>query len=66
MTAESALLGLLSGVGGWSWRSRGSGLNRFAHGFALDLRPWLIAVSLAGALAIALLSGLYPAWRARG
>ena len=40
------------------------GLNRVLTGFALDLRPWLIAASLAGAVAIALVSGLYPAWRA--
>ena len=35
-------------------------VNRFLSGFALDLRPWLIAVSLAGALAIATLAGPLP------
>jgi putative ABC transport system permease protein len=65
VTAESALLGLLSGL-------MGAGLaiaavftvNRFLQGFALDLNPWLIATSLAASLGIAVLSGLYPAWKA--
>jgi putative ABC transport system permease protein len=39
-------------------------VNRYLSGFELDLRPWLIAASLAGALAIATLAGLYPAWKA--
>ena len=39
------------------------GLNRVLNGFALDLMPWLIAASLAGAVGIALVSGLYPARR---
>ena len=44
VTAESALLGLLSGVGGCVLAVGGVwGLNRFLTGFALDLRPWLIA-----------------------
>jgi putative ABC transport system permease protein len=65
VSAESALLGLLSGVGGCLLSVAGVwGLNRVLTGFALDLRPWLIAASLAGAVAIALVSGLYPAWRA--
>ena len=48
VTAESALLGLLSGCSARAgdrpgcWR-----LNRFLDGFALDLSPWLIAASLA-------------------
>jgi putative ABC transport system permease protein len=65
VTTESALLGVISGL-------LGSGLatavvlavNRFFDGFSLDLRPALIAASLAGALVIATLSGLYPAWKA--
>ena len=65
VTAESALLGVISGL-------IGSGLatavvltvNRFLEGFSLDLSPGLVAVSVAGALAIATLSGLYPAWKA--
>ena len=65
ISAESALLGLLSGVVGCALAVAGVwGLNRMLSGFALDLRPWLIAASLAGAVAIALVSGLYPAWRA--
>ena len=39
-------------------------VNRLLDGFSLDLSPWLVAASLAGALAIATLSGLYPAWKA--
>jgi len=65
VTTESALLGVISGL-------IGSGLatamvltvNRFLDGFSLDLSPALIAASVAGALAIATLSGLYPAWKA--
>jgi putative ABC transport system permease protein len=65
VTAESALLGVISGL-------IGSGLatavvltvNHFLDGFSLDLSPALIAASVAGALLIATLSGLYPAWKA--
>jgi putative ABC transport system permease protein len=65
VTAESALLGVISGL-------IGSGLatavvvtvNRFLDGFSLDLSPVLIVTSVAGALLIATLSGLYPAWKA--
>jgi putative ABC transport system permease protein len=65
VTIESALLGLLSGA-------IGSGLaalavitvNRFLTDFALVLHPSLIVASVLGALVIATLSGLYPAWRA--
>jgi hypothetical protein len=39
-------------------------LNRFLEGFSLELDPWLMATSLAGSLAIATLSDLYPAWKA--
>jgi putative ABC transport system permease protein len=65
VTAESALLGLLSGLLGAGLAVGGVlTVNRFLEGFSLDLSPGLIAVSLAGALAIATLSGLYPAWKA--
>jgi len=39
-------------------------LNRVLNGFELALSPWLLIASLAAALTIATLSGLYPAWRA--
>jgi putative ABC transport system permease protein len=65
VTAESALLGLLSGGLGAVLAVAGvSSLNRMLDGFELDLSPWLLAASLAAALGIATLSGLYPAWRA--
>jgi putative ABC transport system permease protein len=65
VTAESALLGLLSGLLGAGLATAGVlTVNRFLEGFSLDLSPALIAASLAGALAIATLSGLYPAWKA--
>ena len=50
VTAESALLGLLSGVIGCALAAAAVfTVNRFLSGFALDLRPWPIAASLAGA-----------------
>ena len=65
VTAESALLGLLSGLLGAGLATAGVlALNRFLEGFSLELSPWLMAVSLAGSLAIATISGLYPAWKA--
>jgi putative ABC transport system permease protein len=65
VTTESALLGLLSGaIGCMLAAAVVSTVNRFLTGFELDLRPWLIAVSLSGAIVIALVSGLYPAWQA--
>ena len=33
-------------------------------GFELELGPGLVAASLAAAVAVAVLSGLYPAWKA--
>ena len=39
-------------------------VNRFLDGFRLVLGLPLIAVALTGAITIATLSGLYPAWRA--
>jgi putative ABC transport system permease protein len=65
VTTESALLGFLSGLLGVVLATAGIVvINRFLEGFSLDLNPWLIAVSLAGSLTIATLSGLYPAWKA--
>jgi putative ABC transport system permease protein len=65
VTAESALLGLLSGLLGAGMALAGvTTLNRFLEGFSLDLSPALTAVSVVAALAIATLSGLYPAWKA--
>ena len=65
VTTESALLGLLSGVlGGICAGAAVVAVNHFVTGFTLNMRPWLVAVSLAGALLIAMVSGLYPAWRA--
>jgi putative ABC transport system permease protein len=65
VTAESALLGLLSGLLGAGLATAGVlTVNRFLEGFSLELSPWLIATSLAAALGIATLSGLYPAWKA--
>ena len=65
VTTESALLGFLSGVLGAGLATAGIVvINRFLDGFSLDLNPWLVVVSLAGSLAIATLSGLYPAWKA--
>jgi putative ABC transport system permease protein len=65
VTAESALLGLLSGLLGAGLATAGVlTLNRFLDGFSLELSPWLMAASIAGSLAIATISGLYPAWKA--
>ncbi len=65
VTTESALLGLLSGLIGVGLATVGVlTINRFLEGFSLDLSPWLIVASLAGALIIATTSGLYPAWKA--
>ena len=65
VTTESALLGLLSGALGCLLGAAAVfAVNRVLTGFALDLRPGLLATSLAAATAIALASGLYPAWRA--
>jgi putative ABC transport system permease protein len=65
VTAESALLGLLSGVVGSILATAGVlTANRLLKDFSLDLSPGLLLASLVVALAIATLSGLYPAWRA--
>jgi putative ABC transport system permease protein len=65
VTAESALLGLLSGgLAAALAVAAVTAVNRLLNGFELALSPWLLVCSLAAALAIATLSGLYPAWRA--
>jgi putative ABC transport system permease protein len=65
VTTESALLGLLSGLLGAGLAAAAVfTVNRFLQGFALELGPRLIAASLAVSLGIAILSGLYPAWKA--
>jgi putative ABC transport system permease protein len=65
VTTESALLGLLSGLlGAGLAASAVFTVNRFLQGFALELGPRLVAASLAVSLGIAVLSGLYPAWKA--
>jgi len=65
VTTERALLGFLSGILGAGLATAGIVvINRFLDGFSLDLKPWLVVVSLAGSLAIATMSGLYPAWKA--
>ena len=63
--AESGLLGLLSGVVACSVAFAAVFIaNRLMSGFELKLGPWLVLSSLAAAAAVAVLSGLYPAWKA--
>ena len=65
VVTESSLLGVLSGAVAVAVAVSAVCLaNRFLDGFTLELRPWLVAVGLAGALSVALLAGLYPAWKA--
>ena len=67
VTAESACLGLLSGLLASLVALAGIALvNAWLAGseLALEATPGLIAVSNATAVAIATLAGLYPAWRA--
>jgi putative ABC transport system permease protein len=65
VVTESGLLGLLSGaIASAVAIAVVLVANRFLSGFQLELRPWLVAASLAGAVAVAVLSGLYPAWKA--
>jgi putative ABC transport system permease protein len=65
IVTESGLLGLLSGA-----IAAAVGVavvviaNQLLTGFELELRPWVLAASLAGAVAVAVLAGLYPAWKA--
>ena len=65
VVTESSLLGVLSGAVAVAVAVSAVCLaNRFLDGFTLELRPWLVAIGLAGALSVALLAGLYPAWKA--
>jgi putative ABC transport system permease protein len=65
ITAESALLGALSGaIASVLAFVAVAGVNRLIEGFSLELSPLLLVSSLVAALGIATLSGLYPAWRA--
>jgi putative ABC transport system permease protein len=67
VTAESALLGLLSGLVASVLAFSGIALlNYLLRRFELklDLTPALVAQSIFTAIVIATLAGLYPAWRA--
>jgi putative ABC transport system permease protein len=65
ITAESSLLGFLSGAIAVALAiALVLVVNRLLAGFKLELGLPLISIGLFGAMAIATLSGLYPAWRA--
>jgi putative ABC transport system permease protein len=67
VTAESAMLGLLSGVVASLLAFASiTFLNYLLHRFELrlELTPQLVAASNATAIAVAAAAGLYPAWRA--
>jgi putative ABC transport system permease protein len=67
VTAESSLLGAVSGVLGSGLAVAGLVmLNRWisVYGIKLELTLGLVAASDAVAIAVATLAGLYPAWRA--
>jgi putative ABC transport system permease protein len=67
VTVESSLLGLLAGVLGSILAFAGVlVLNALLAKFELrlELTPGLIAASIAAAVVVATLAGLYPAWRA--
>jgi putative ABC transport system permease protein len=65
VTAESALLGLLSGaIAALVAIAVIATVNRLLRDFELELSPGLLVTGIASALAIATLSGLYPAWKA--
>jgi putative ABC transport system permease protein len=67
VTAESALLGLLSGLVACLLAFAGVAIiNAFLtrYELRLELTPELIAASIITALLIATVAGLYPAWRA--
>ena len=65
IVTESGLLGLLSGAIASAVAVAVVLIaNRLLAGFRLELTPWLVAASLACAMAVAVLSGLYPAWKA--
>jgi putative ABC transport system permease protein len=67
VTAESALLGVLAGVLASGLAVGGIVLLNYLltkFELRLDLTPALVAASIASAIVIAALAGLYPAWRA--
>jgi putative ABC transport system permease protein len=65
VTAESALLGLLSGaIGAAVACLLVVSVNRFLNGIALNMSISLVLTSLGVAVFIATLAGLYPAWLA--
>ncbi len=66
IVTESGLLGLLSGALAAAVAVAAVLIaNRFLlAGFQVELRPSLVMVSLAGSVSVAILSGLYPAWKA--
>ena len=67
VTAESALLGLLSGLVASVLAFSGIALLNYLltrFELKLDLTPALVAESIFTAIVIATLAGLYPAWRA--
>jgi putative ABC transport system permease protein len=67
VTAESALLGVLSGILASALAFGGILLLNYLlvrFELRLDLTPGLVAASNVAAIAIAALAGLYPAWRA--
>lgn len=67
VTAESALLGLLSGLVASVLAFSGIALLNYLlrrYELKLDLTPALVAQSILTAIVIATLAGLYPAWRA--
>jgi putative ABC transport system permease protein len=67
VTAESSLLGLLSGVVASVFAFSGIELLNYVltrFELRLDLTPGLVAASIFTAIVIATLAGLYPAWRA--
>jgi putative ABC transport system permease protein len=66
VTAESAFLGLLSGIVGCTLALAGvEAANQFlSGGLRLVLPPWLFALGIGLSVVTGTLGGLYPAWRA--
>jgi putative ABC transport system permease protein len=67
VTIESSLMGVVSGILGSILAFAGvTVLNRFLTNFELqlELTPGLVALSILTSILIAMLAGLYPAWRA--
>ena len=66
VTAESAFLGLLSGIVGCVLALAGvEAANQFlTGGLRLVLPPWLFALGIGLSVVTGTLGGLYPAWRA--